>query len=243
MLKPSDLVGHYRERYESCHYDHQIKAFTGCSQNVFDVMMGTPVFQLDRDPNTNERTNLAIVIDSLMKLCQKHWQSLDVVAMAKYASSNEQPEDTALLCPSIMPNDVLFEEEPFQDPEHDTPTAEAQPQSPFLDHKEIIKVLKDCLGKRGWPTYVDRTKDDQVVQAKRVYGDLRPIQFTGHTPTLAPNNIGASSAHRIDSLPETAYSSDGRGDKRIPAESSTRRGSKRNLKAADMYKSASEDGV
>ncbi|KAI0077493.1 hypothetical protein K474DRAFT_1771712 [Panus rudis PR-1116 ss-1] len=215
-LAPVEFLAHDRERYESCQYDPQIKAFTGCPKKVGDVKKGDPGFELDSDPDTEEPTNLAVVIDKLMKLCQQHWKSLDAGAMDQYAPRRElkkyprRPITEVWSCkrePQI--------EEPTR--RRKTTTIKSRPRSPFLDHKEIIQVIKDCLGRRGWPAYVDRTEVDQVAQAKLKRERLLQLE-----------NMVSFSNPRLDN-PRKAINS------------SSRCGMNMKRKEDDMHKSASED--
>ncbi|KAI0069945.1 hypothetical protein K474DRAFT_1713759, partial [Panus rudis PR-1116 ss-1] len=142
-LSRQRLVSYLRGRYQTCNYHSKIEAYSGCEDKIEDVASANPRFKLLAN-SQGYPTNLASMIEELMKLAQQHWLSIDQDAYVAY----RVPNDKLISKPSEED-----EEEQWVTPEEtaedvDQPalsTGGVRPVSPFKDHKEIIRVVLNIV--------------------------------------------------------------------------------------------------
>lgn len=205
------MPGFLYDRYQTCHYDPAVKAYYGCRQKITDVEQGSAGFRLVPDPITGGPTNLALLIDSLMKLCQQHWNSLDHASLAKYRSpeslkhreTTPSTEDQTAIDPTSLIRADLDLTPPYESSRSRARSSLVPPlgpaQSPFQDHREIIETFFDFLRRSGWSAK-DKLKDDQC-NLKTLVAEL---SSTSRNPKLTSSSVTTS-------LPPAGRSVGGRG--------------------------------
>ncbi|KAI0070371.1 hypothetical protein K474DRAFT_818883 [Panus rudis PR-1116 ss-1] len=236
-IRRDQMATHIYDRYQSCKFNAQIKAWTGCHQKVIDVSTGSPGFVLKRDPRTRRKTRLAILIDDLMDLCQQHFESLDEEALAQYQVPDSQPLETVLskedtTAVNAEPKERIQLSIPesmepmILEPENLSPLAIEKPESPFGTHEAILATFRRAFNSQGWPALSDKTSIDQCKLRTR----QAEVNISSRAGSFASSYIpspATSSNHR-----RGKSSSKRRG-------TSTRTGSKR--KAANDFHPVIED--
>ncbi|KAI0079059.1 hypothetical protein K474DRAFT_724620 [Panus rudis PR-1116 ss-1] len=203
-IRPDQMAGHLSDRYQSCIYNEDIKAWTGCPQKINDVINGSPGFVLDTDPTTDQPTNLATLIDELMKLCQQHFQSLDKATLAKYSAPKVQPAPSTKNITAAVPRRAIVTKHSRSVQRKPKPTLprEEKPESPFKTHEMILAKFERVCNLDGWPTLPDKKEFDQCKLATR-RAELKTSSRAGSfassfipSPATSTHRRGKSSSKR-----------------------------------------------